>query len=182
MADAQAAASKLHAIAGSGYHTLQIQIEEKAKYGRGRPANGQPRVPQGYQYILSYNIDENDQAVKPLRLEAGCFVLLANLSTEQEIKDWQADKPLQLYKEQNGIEKNFSFLKDPVIVNSLFLKKPERIEVLGMILLISLLIWRLMERCIRQYVENNSYWLTGWKNRPTHKPTAFMMTTKFSTV
>jgi transposase len=182
MADAQTTASKLHAVAGSGYHTLQIQIEEKAKYGRGRPANGQPRVPQGYQYILSYNIDENDQAVKPLRLEAGCFVLLANLSKEQEIKDWPADKLLQLYKEQNGIEKNFSFLKDPVIVNSLFLKKPERIEVLGMILLISLLIWRLMERCMRQYVENNSNGLTGWKDRPTHKPTAFMMTTKFSTV
>jgi hypothetical protein len=34
----------------------------------------------------------------------------------------------------NGIEKNFSFLKDPVIVNSLFLKKAERIEVLGLVL------------------------------------------------
>jgi hypothetical protein len=51
-----------------------------------------------------------------------------------------------------------------------------------MILLISLLIWCLMERCMRQYVENNSNGLTGWKDRPTHKPTAFMMTTKFSTV
>jgi len=182
--DAQLATSKLHAVAKSGYHTLQIQIEEKAKYGRGRPANGQPRVPQGYQYILSYNIDENDQAVKPLRLEAGCFVLLTNLSTDQEIKEWPADKLLQLYKEQNGIEKNFSFLKDPVIVNSIFLKKPERIEVLGLILLISLLIWRLMERCMQQYVEknNSSPGITGWKDRPTRKPTAFMMTTKFSSV
>jgi transposase len=182
--DAQLATSKLHAVAKSGYHTLQIQIEEKAKYGRGRPANGQPRVPQGYQYILSYNIDENDQAVKPLRLEAGCFVLLTNLSTDQEIKEWPADKLLQLYKEQNGIEKNFSFLKDPVIVNSIFLKKPERIEVLGLILLISLLIWRLMERCMQQYVgkNNSSPGITGWKDRPTRKPTAFMMTTKFSSV
>jgi transposase len=182
--DAQVATSKLHAVAKSGYHTLQIQIEEKAKYGRGRPANGQPRVPQGYQYILSYNINENDQAVKPLRLEAGCFVLLTNLSTDQEIKQWPADKLLQLYKEQNGIEKNFSFLKDPVIVNSIFLKKPERIEVLGLILLISLLIWRLMERCMQQYVEknNSSPGITGWKDRPTRKPTAFMMTTKFSSV
>ena len=181
--DAQAAASKLNAVAASGYHTLQIQIDEKAKYGRGRPTNGQPRVPQVYQYILSYNIDENDQAVNPLRLEGGCFVLICNLSTDQDIMDWPADKLLQLYKEQNGIEKNFSFLKDPVIVNSLFLKKPERIEVLGMILLISLLIWRLMERSMQQYVENNSGpGITGWKDRPTRKPTAFMMTTKFSSV
>jgi hypothetical protein len=34
-----------------------------------------------------------------------------------------------------------------VIVNSIFLKKPKRIEVLGLILVIALLIWRLMERC-----------------------------------
>jgi hypothetical protein len=34
-----------------------------------------------------------------------------------------------------------------------FLKKPERIEVLGLVLLISLLIWRLIERSMRQLVE-----------------------------
>jgi transposase len=47
---------------------------------------------------------------------------------------------LRTYKAQDGIERNFSFLKDPLIVNDLFLKKPERIEALGMILLLSLLI------------------------------------------
>lgn len=182
MADAQAADSKLQAVAASRYHTIQTRINEKAVYGRGRPANGQPRVAQSYQYIISYSIDENDQAVKSLRIEAGCFVLLANLSSDQELKDWPADKLLQLYKEQNGIEKNFGFLKDPMIVNSLFLKKPERIEVLGMILLIALLIWRLMERSMRQYIEKNNTDITGWENRPTRKPTAFMMTTKFSTI
>jgi len=30
---------------------------------------------------------------------------------------------LKIYKEQHGIEKNFGFLKDPLIVNDLFLKK-----------------------------------------------------------
>jgi len=87
---------------------------------------------------------------------------------------------LQLYKGQIGIEKNFSFLKDPAIVNSIFLKKAERIEVPGLILLISLLVWRLMERSMRQYVEANDCTLTGWERRPTKKPTSFMMTTKFA--
>ena len=54
--------------------------------------------------------------------------------------------------EQHGIERNFGFLKDPLIVNDLFLKKPERIEVLGLILLISLLIWNLMEHVVRGYL------------------------------
>jgi transposase len=87
-----------------------------------------------------------------------------------------------LYKSQIGIEKNFSFLKDPVIVNSIFLKKAERIEVLGLVYLIALLIWRLMERSIRQYVEVNDCKLPGWLPRQTKKPTSFMMTTKFSSV
>ena len=33
---------------------------------------------------------------------------------------------------------------------------------------------------MRQYVEGNDSTLTGWERRPTKKPTAFMMTTKFS--
>jgi transposase len=82
--------------------------------------------------------------VDPLRLEAGCFVLLTNLVHQQQ--DWSALELLTLYKSQIGIEKNFSFLKGPAIVNSIFLKKAERIEVLGLVLLVSLLIWRLMER------------------------------------
>ena len=42
---------------------------------------------------------------------------------------------LTVYKDQHGTEQNYGFLKDPVLVNSLFLKKPERIEALGLILL-----------------------------------------------
>ena len=41
---------------------------------------------------------------------------------------------LKTYKGQYGIESDFVFLKDPMIVNDLFLKKSERIEALGMIL------------------------------------------------
>ena len=75
--------------------------------------------------------------------------------------DWSASELLSLYKSQIGIEKNFSFLKDPAIVNSIFLKKAERIEVLGLVLLISLLIWRLMERSMRQYVEDQRLHAAG---------------------
>jgi len=42
---------------------------------------------------------------------------------------------LAAYKEQHGIERNFGFLKDPLFVNDMFVKRPDRIEVLGFILL-----------------------------------------------
>lgn len=179
-ADAQAAGEKLIRQSGTGYHRLQFDVEKVPKYGRGRPAAGKPRPVLRYEYRLTATILEAPDKVNPLREEAGCFVLLTNLVGQQV--QWPAQDLLSLYKSQIGIEKNFSFLKDPAIVNSIFLKKAERIEVLGLVLLISLLIWRLMERSMRRYVETNDCTLPGWVRRQTKKPTTFMMTTKFASV
>jgi transposase len=93
-----------------------------------------------------------------------------------------ASEVLAAYKEQHGMEQNYGFLKDPQIVNALFLEKPERIEALGLILLLALLIWRLMERSLRQHVESTGGKLPGWDHQLTERPTAFMMMTKFSSV
>ena len=126
---------------------------------------------------------ENEAAVVTLREEAGCFVLMSNVpkASEQE-GGYDSCATLQAYKEQHGIERNFGFLKDPAIVDSLFLDTPERLEALGLILLTALLIWRLMERTMRQSVEENDEPVAGWDHKPTRHPTSFMMTTKFSGV
>ena len=115
------------------------------------------------------------------RQEAACFVLLTTVPTQGEMAH-SAGEVLRAYKEQHGVEQNFAFLKDPVIVNSLFLKKPERIEALGLILLLALLLWRLVERALRVHVETTGSTLTGWDKKETQKPTAFMMMTKFAGV
>ena len=107
--------------------------------------------------------------------------MLSNVAEEGEIAH-DSGEILKAYKEQNGIEQNFSFLKDPVIVNSLFLEKPERIQALGLVLLLSLLIWRLMERSMRNYVNTTRTKLPGFDKKYTDRPTSFMMTTKFNKV
>jgi transposase len=124
----------------------------------------------------------DSELVEPLRLQAGCFVLISNLDSPEDLEHFSASELLRLYKNQDGIERNFSFLKDQVIVNSIFLKKNHRIEVLGLVLLISLLIWRLMEHCMRRYITDTGNTITGWKGKPTTKPTSFMMTTKFLSI
>lgn len=181
-ADAQVAADKIIKAAVGSYHRLQCAITKVPKYPRGRPAKETTRTPIGQEYLLDVKIDVDTDAISLMRLEAGCFVLLSNLSNEQEQSRWTAESLLELYKDQGGIEQNFGFLKDPVIVNSIFLKKPSRIEVLGMVLIIALLIWRLMERCMRRYLDETKSEITGWKNRPTKRPTSFMMTTKFLSI
>ena len=86
-----------------------------------------------------------------LKEEAGCFVLLTNVPMAGDLAHSASDI-LSVYKDQHGTEQNYGFLKAPVLVNRLFLKKPERIEALGLIFLLALLLWRLMERAMRTYV------------------------------
>jgi transposase len=181
-ADAEAAADKLHAAANGSYHRIDCTIEKVAKFGRGRPAKGKPRTPTGYEYQLQLKITPDAELVDPLRMEAGCFVLISNLDSPKDLEHFPSGELLRLYKNQDGIERNFSFLKDPVIVNSIFLKKNHRIEVLGLVLLVSLLIWRLMEHCMRRYITDTGNSITGWKDKPTTKPTSFIMTTKFLSI
>jgi len=131
---------------------------------------------------MTFTTTQKPEAVNTLREQAGCFVLITNVPVEGPTKSDIPDdgkRILQVYKDQNGIEHNFSFLKDPVVVNSVFLKKPERIEALGLILVIALLLWRLVEFNMCAHLEKLQTTLPGWNTKPTQRPTTFMMTTKF---
>ena len=176
-ADAEAAAGRFVEL--GKYHSVRSEVVEVPRFSKGRPKKDQPRKPSRIEYMLSFRIEEDEHKLQRPRMEAGCFVMITNLMDENEKLIYSSEKLLRMYKEQYGIEKNFGFLKDPVIVNSIFLKKAERIEVLGLILLISLLVWRLMERSLRMHVEQTKELLPGWARRQTDRPTAFMMTTKF---
>jgi len=138
-------------------------------------------VVKALRYGLQVTRHERVEVLARTRQETGCLVLLTHVPTAGEMGH-RAGAVLRAYKEQHGIEQNYGFLKDPLIVNSLFLKKPERIEALGLVLLLALLLWRLVERTLRVHVETTGTPLTGWDKKATQKPTAFMMMTKFAAV
>jgi transposase len=176
-ADAEAAAAEVRAYR-SAFHQMNVRIEERPRYGRGRPKKNVPKTPIAIDYVLDIEILEQHEALAKRRLLAGCFVLLSNVPNEGEGR-YSAEQILRTYKEQNGIEKNFGFLKDDRIVNALFLKRPERLEALGLILLIALLIWRLIELVMRTQLNARQATVPGWDNKPTARPTAYMVTWKF---
>jgi transposase len=176
-ADAETAASRLQQH-DTGLHGITVTIEEKNYYASGRPPKNGKRKVSRKGYVLNAKIEEKVEQIKQLQEESGCFVLLTNVPQEGEMAETGAGL-LQAYKEQYGIEKNFSFLKDPLIVNDIFLKKPARIEALGAVLLISLMIWNLIEHTLRQYIKEHEVTLPGWDNKKTKRPTAFMMSIKF---
>ncbi len=176
-ADAEAAANAAMAQP-TAYHRLRVSVVERPRYARGRPKRNAVRKPIAIEYGLAAEILEDEPAIERRRKMAGCFVLLTNVAREGA-DGYDAEQILRTYKEQYAIERNFSFLKDDQIVNALFLKRPERIEALGLILLISLLIWRLMEHVMRTELQAAESTVPGWDNKPTCRPSAYMLTWKF---
>jgi transposase len=169
--DAQAAAE---ALSPGAYHHFSCSFETRPVYGRGRPPKNGHRRLHGRRHRVVVSVIEDRAAIEKLREEAGCFVLLTNVPADRK----SGLEILRLYKDQDGVERNFGFLKDPLVANDVFLKKPRRIEAMGLVLVVALLLWRLMERAMRQ--KNVS--LPGWNNRGTTRPTGFMMASKFSSV
>jgi transposase len=175
--DAKVAAEQLCAQP-TKYHRLNVEIEAHPCYAPGRPKRDGSRTVKRLEYRLRGEVCADEAAIAKAREQAGCFVLLTNVPGEGEA-GYRPAQVLASYKEQHGIEKNFGFLKDDAIVNALFLKTPERLEALGLILLISLLIWRLMEFEMRRHLQRTDTTLPGWDNKPTRRPTAYMVTIKF---
>ena len=176
-ADAEGGLKELMTEA-SDYHHFETETVECPRYSRGRPKPGVTRVPISIDYKLSIKVVENEQEITRRRKMSGCFVLLTNVEPDWS-DGYDAERILATYKEQYGIERNYGFLKDPKIVNAIFLKKPERIEALGLVLLISLLAWRLMENTMRTELKAKDGTIRGWDNKPTKRPTSYMVTWKF---
>jgi len=176
--DAQAAVSRLPK---GRFHELIGQIEEKPIYTAGRPKTDGTRTIKRITYRLKISLQPRKNTIARARKEAGCFVLITN-EPEESAGGLSSKELLRAYQDQHSVEQNFGFLKDPVIVNALFLKSPRRIESLGLILVLALMVWRLMERTMRITLKESGLKITGWNNRQTSRPTSFMMTTKFVSV
>ena len=85
-----------------------------------------------------------------------------------------SDKELiTVYKDQGvSVERGFRFLKGPMFyAESLYLNKPERIMALIMVMTLSLLVYSLAERRVRQALAESNVHIWDQKNRPTLRPT-----------
>src|ERR671935_2495510 len=76
-ADAEVAAAKLRAQQ-SAYHEVEVRVEERPKYGPGRPSQKHPRVVKALRYGLQVTLRERAEVIARKVQELGCFVLLTN--------------------------------------------------------------------------------------------------------
>ena len=79
---------------------------------------------------------------------------------------------LSEYKAQQSCERGFSFLKNPwFLADSVFLKSPERIEALAMIMGLCLLVYTLAQREIRAALKSLNYTVKNQLGKAINNPT-----------
>ena len=75
------------------------------------------------------------------------------------------------YKGQQHVERGFRFLKDPrFLASSLYLKKPERIMALLMVMTVCLLVYAALEYRIRKALKDHEATFPNQKGQPDPKP------------
>lgn len=103
------------------------------------------------------------------KIKAGRFILATNILDPKAVSN---EKILAEYKEQQSNERGFRFLKDPLFFTaSVFVKKPERVEVIAMIMGLCLLVYNLAQRKLRKQLETAEKGVRNQVKKFTKKPT-----------
>ena len=135
--------------------------------GCGRPKKGE--APSRHQFQIKGLAATSLARVEEARNHTGVFILATNDHSDT----LTMAELLATYKAQQQVERGFRFLKSPeFLTSSLYLKKPERIEALLMVMTCSLMIYAALEHRIRQALKEQNRSVADMKKKPTQRPTA----------
>lgn len=120
-------------------------------------------------YKLEGKVEKKTEEIERKRQEAGKFILATNILEKSELKSVEI---LEKYKDQQGAERGFGFLKDPLFfADSFFVKKPERVETLLFLMSLCLLVYNLGQRELRNQLKRARVGLKNQVGKLTDNPT-----------
>jgi len=143
-------------------------IEVKKHATVGRPKKDVQPSTIGYQIVG--RIHRSLEKHQALERTKGFFILATN---DIDSSSFPANEVLKTYKSQQSVERGFRFLKSPdFLVSSFFLKKPERIEGLLMVMTLCLLVYSALEYKARQKLRETGEHFPDQLRKPSQNPTA----------
>ncbi|CAD5966034.1 IS1634 family transposase [Planktothrix agardhii] len=151
------------------YHEIkEIKCTEKAsKKSQSKTEKGNQEKTIVYQ--VTGEIEPRKSVIEAEKIKAGRFILATNILDKKEVSN---EKLLAEYKAQQSNERGFRFLKDPLFFTaSVFVKKPERVEAIAMIMGLCLLVYNLAQRKLRKQLETAQEGVRNQVKKITNKPT-----------
>jgi transposase len=121
-------------------------------------------------YTIEGALASSIAARPPLVDQQSCFILATHELDETLLSPQDL---LTGYKGQVHAERGFRFCKDPqFFASSLYLKKPERVMALLMVMTVCLLVYAALEYCIRQVLLDHDATFPNQKGKLVQNPTA----------
>ncbi|BCP67353.1 IS1634-like element ISTth3 family transposase [Thermus thermophilus] len=151
------------------HRLVYLGVQEERQWERvGRPRKGER--PLAVVYRLRARLEVDQEKLERARRGLGRFLLATNVLDREGLPPQEV---LRRYKDQaRTVERGFRFLKDPLFfAESTFLKRPERVMALGMVMALALLVYALGEWALRRRLWEAGSSLPDQKGRPTAKPT-----------
>jgi len=174
--DARQAAEQWIA-ANPGYLFQDFSIStssRKVNSKRGRPKFDDD-LKTVYSVVTSITRDEEKNQTEKEKL--GRFILATN------DRSLEPESMLDFYKQQSHVERMFRFLKDRSFrISEVYLKKPERIEALSMVMVLTLLVYSILEYLIRKRMKEQGIFIPNQVRKPTQNPSLKWIFTKFAGV
>jgi transposase len=144
-------------------------VRATPRYGRrGRPRQGVQ--PEQMVYHIEGALASSLAARQALIDQHSCFILATN---ELDATQLPPQQLLAGYKGQTQVERGFRFLKNPeFLASALYLKKPERIMALLMVMTMCLLVYAALEYRIRQALQGHNATFPNQSGKRVQNPTA----------
>jgi transposase len=157
----------LHALSGQVVENVSL----KRKPGRP-PKNKSEPLLETITYGIEWAIQPpTEQELEDWRQRKTAFVLITSVS-EALYDDYDV---LKEYKKQINVEVRFRFLKDPMFVNAIYLKTPKRVEALGYVILLAVMIASLLELRIRNALDREKSTISAGSRKKVQRPTARLL-------
>jgi transposase len=164
-ADAQTACREARKGAPA-FLEIVLQVQESTRHtSRGRPRTD--TAPEQV-WTVSGTVSIKEAALAAEARRKAKFIVATNVPATRK----SAEDVLGLYKGQNGVERGFAFLKDPLfLASSVFVKKVERVMATGFVMVLCLLVYRLAEHRLRQRLAETGETVPDQLKKPTQRPT-----------
>jgi transposase len=165
--DAQAALAKQLKQRPAWLQVESVLVMQPKHRRPGRPRKDAPPDYIEWQVLTTLSVDEAAVAREARRKAA--FLVATNVLDPAQLSTREL---IQTYTEQHSVERGFAFLKDPLfLASSVFVKKPERIVALSLVMVLCLLVYRLAEHRLREQLVATGQTVPTQLKQPTDRPT-----------
>lgn len=155
--DAQLEIKKLQDqdLAKIKYHQVQLTVDEVITKRRGRPSKNPKSDIASYAYNLVLTVQSDAERIENAIIKECIFIVVSSKTS------MSAEEILREYKTQSAVERKFQFLKSPQFVNALYVDSPRRVEAIGYLMLILMLILSVAEYVVRRELKAENRTIIG---------------------